>query len=64
VDGLRMAGLGSRKKVCGLGEVSRGWRQGLIERLMQRAGDETVWLQEGIERQTDTFILFMCQVHS
>lgn len=50
------AGLGSRKKVHGLGEVSRGLRQRQIERVMQKAEDERVGLQEWTERQTVTVL--------
>ncbi len=56
MDSLRMAGLGSRKKVHGLGEVSRGWRQLQTEKVM-RTGDERVWLQERTERQTATILI-------
>ncbi len=47
-----MVGLGSWKKVHGLGEV------GQIERVMQRAGAERVRLQGGTGRQTVTNGLF------
>ncbi len=43
------------KKVHGLGEVSRGWRQGQIEYCRGLGmGIGSVWLQEGTERQTVT----------
>ena len=49
---LRMAGLGSRRKVHGLREVSRNWKQ--RQRITLRAGDERLSLQRRTEEQIVT----------
>lgn len=53
VDSSRMAGLGSRRRVNGLGEVSRSWWQ----RAAQSVVDERAKLQRGTEEQIVTYRL-------
>lgn len=40
-------------------EEGSGWRQGQIGRVMQRSGEESVWLLEWTERKTATHLIHL-----